>query len=92
MGTRCPTPALTAAATRTLLTAAVPHALLPTLPLPQVGSLIIGVDLAAIKPIRGVKTILGDITTQQCRAAIRKEAGGSLMDVVLHDGARGDKP
>ncbi|KAI7836413.1 hypothetical protein COHA_009713 [Chlorella ohadii] len=52
-----------------------------------VGSLIIGVDLAAIKPIRGVKTILGDITTQQCRAAIRKEAGGSLMDVVLHDGA-----
>lgn len=45
-------------------------------------------DLAPIKPIRGVKTILGDITTQQCRAAIRKEAGGSLMDVVLHDGAR----
>ena len=44
-------------------------------------------DLAPIKPIRGVKTILGDITTQQCRAAIRKEAGGSLMDVVLHDGA-----
>lgn len=52
-----------------------------------VGSLIIGVDLASIKPIRGVKTLLGDITTQKCRQAIRKEANGSLMDVVLHDGA-----
>ncbi len=51
-----------------------------------VGSLIIGVDLAPIKPIRGVKTLLGDITTQQCRQAIRKEANGTLMDVVLHDG------
>lgn len=51
-----------------------------------VGSLIIGVDLASIKPIRGVKTLLGDITTQKCRQAIRKEANGSLMDVVLHDG------
>jgi hypothetical protein len=51
-----------------------------------VGSLIIGVDLASIKPIRGVKTLLGDITTQKCRQAIRKEANGTLMDVVLHDG------
>eukprot|EP00887_Chlorella_sp_A99_P001387 scaffold8.g1387.t1 len=52
-----------------------------------VGSLVIGVDLAAIKPIRGVRTLIGDITTQQTRAAIRKEANGALMDVVLHDGA-----
>lgn len=52
-----------------------------------VGSLIIGVDLIPIKPIRGVKTLIGDITTQQCRQAILKETGGSLMDVVLHDGA-----
>lgn len=52
-----------------------------------VSSLIIGVDLDPIKPIRGVRTIVGDITTQKCRQQIKKEAGGSLMDVVLCDGA-----
>lgn len=31
-----------------------------------VASLIIGVDLAPIKPIRGVKTFINDITTQVC--------------------------
>ncbi|PNH12762.1 AdoMet-dependent rRNA methyltransferase spb1 [Tetrabaena socialis] len=52
-----------------------------------VGSLILGVDLAPIKPVRGVKTIVQDITTAACRAAIKREAGGAKMDVVLHDGA-----
>lgn len=52
-----------------------------------VGSLIMGVDLVPIKPIRGVKTLVQDITTQQCRTAIKREAGGAKMDVVLHDGA-----
>ena len=52
-----------------------------------VGSTIIAVDLMPIRAIRGVKTIVGDITTQQCRQMIRKEAGDALMDVVLHDGA-----
>ena len=52
-----------------------------------VGSLILGVDLAPIKPIHGVRTFIGDITTQKCRQTIRKEAKGQLMDVVLHDGA-----
>lgn len=52
-----------------------------------VGSLVIGVDLVPIKPVRGVRTLMGDITTQECRAAIKREAGGALMDVVLHDGA-----
>lgn len=52
-----------------------------------VGSLILGVDLAPIKPIRGVKTFIGDITTQQCRQQIKKETDGALVDVVLHDGA-----
>lgn len=30
-------------------------------------SLIIGIDLAPIKAIRGVRTIVGDITTQKAR-------------------------
>ena len=52
-----------------------------------VSSLIVGVDLDPIKPIRGVKTLIGDITTQKTRAALRKEANGGAMDCVLHDGA-----
>jgi AdoMet-dependent rRNA methyltransferase SPB1 len=48
---------------------------------------IIGVDLEPIKPTRGVKTIVDDITTQRCRERLRKESEGSLFDVVLHDGA-----
>ena len=45
-------------------------------------SLILGVDLAPIKPIRGVKSLVADITTPKCRAMIKKEAAGSLFDVV----------
>ena len=33
-------------------------------------SLIVGVDLAPIKPIRGCTTFVDDITTQSCRAVI----------------------
>ncbi|KAK9867523.1 hypothetical protein WJX84_009032 [Apatococcus fuscideae] len=50
-------------------------------------SLIVGVDLVPIRPIRGAKTIIGDITSAQCRQALEKLAGGSLMDAVIHDGA-----
>lgn len=32
-----------------------------------VGSLIVGVDLDAIRAIRGCKTLVGDITTQKTR-------------------------
>jgi hypothetical protein len=52
-----------------------------------VSSLIIGVDLVPIKPVRGAKTIIADITTPQCRQLIKKEAAGSMFDVVVHDGA-----
>ena len=36
------------------------------------GSTIIGVDLMPIKSIRGVITLQQDITTPQCRTAIRR--------------------
>lgn len=50
-------------------------------------SRIIGVDLDPIKAIKGVTTLVDDITTQKCRDRLRKESKGSLFDVVLHDGA-----
>jgi AdoMet-dependent rRNA methyltransferase SPB1 len=54
-----------------------------------VGAKIICVDLAPIKPMRGVTTLQVDITTPQCRTLIRKELGGknAQVDVVLNDGA-----
>ena len=48
---------------------------------------VIGVDLEAIRPVRGAKTLVEDITTQKCRDRLRRESEGSLFDVVLHDGA-----
>jgi len=50
-------------------------------------SLIIGVDLAPIKPIPRVITFQGDITTDQCRATIRQYLKSWKADTVLHDGA-----
>lgn len=52
-----------------------------------VASTIVGVDLAPIKPIRGVTTIQADITTQRCRNLLKKEIPDHGCDVVLHDGA-----
>ena len=54
-----------------------------------VGAKVICVDLAPIKPMRGVTTLQVDITTPQCRSLIRKELGGkdAMVDVVLNDGA-----
>jgi len=50
-------------------------------------SLIICVDLMPIKAIYGVVGLQGDITTQKCRLALKKEMGGKQADCVLNDGA-----
>ncbi|KAL2821593.1 AdoMet-dependent rRNA methyltransferase spb1 [Aspergillus granulosus] len=50
-------------------------------------SLIVGVDLAPIKPIPRVITFQQDITTEKCRATIRQHLKHWKADTVLHDGA-----
>ncbi|RDA92280.1 hypothetical protein CP533_5484 [Ophiocordyceps camponoti-saundersi (nom. inval.)] len=52
-----------------------------------VNSLIVGVDLAPIKPIPRVYTFQSDITTDACRATIRQHFKTWKADTVLHDGA-----
>lgn len=50
-------------------------------------SLIVGVDLAPIKPIPRTITFQSDITTDKCRATIRQNFKTWKADTVLHDGA-----
>lgn len=50
-------------------------------------SLIIGVDLAPIKPIPRCITFQSDITTEKCRATLRQHMKTLKADAVLHDGA-----
>lgn len=55
-----------------------------------VGSLILGVDLVPIRPIRGALTLQEDITTPKCKSSVRKllkERGHTMFDIVLHDGS-----
>ncbi|KAK7509823.1 Spb1 C-terminal domain-containing protein [Phyllosticta citriasiana] len=50
-------------------------------------SLIVGVDLAPIKPIPRVISFQSDITTEKCRATLRQHLKTFKADTVLHDGA-----
>ena len=53
-------------------------------------AVVIGVDRAPMKPVPKCVCLQEDITTQRCRAAIKREmaaAGGRKVELVLHDGA-----
>ncbi|KAK4401524.1 AdoMet-dependent rRNA methyltransferase spb1 [Sesamum angolense] len=55
-----------------------------------VGSLVVGVDLDPIRPIRGAISVQEDITEPKCRATIKRimaENGCRAFDLVLHDGS-----
>ncbi|KAI8872273.1 FtsJ-domain-containing protein [Ramicandelaber brevisporus] len=52
-----------------------------------VGNMIIGVDLAPIKPLPGVITFQEDITSDKCRRLIAEQVKDWKVDVFLHDGA-----
>ena len=52
-----------------------------------VASLVLGVDLVPIKPIRGAKSFVGDITSPECYARIKTELQHFKADTILHDGA-----
>lgn len=51
------------------------------------GSLIVGVDLVAIKPIPRCITFAEDINSYKCRDQLRENLKDWKADVVLHDGA-----
>ncbi|XP_062025238.1 adoMet-dependent rRNA methyltransferase spb1 [Rosa rugosa] len=55
-----------------------------------VGSLVVGVDLVPIAPVRGAHSIQQDITRTECVAKLRRlmrDEGCSAFDLVLHDGS-----
>ena len=51
------------------------------------GALIVGVDLVPIRPIPGTVGLVADITTDKCRAMLKKELKHFKANCVLHDGA-----
>mmetsp|Transcript_24827 Transcript_24827/g.44650 ORF Transcript_24827/g.44650 Transcript_24827/m.44650 type:complete len:1047 (+) Transcript_24827:68-3208(+) len=48
---------------------------------------IVAVDILPIRKMKSVISLVGDITTEKCKAAIRSEMQGAGADVVLCDGA-----
>ncbi|KAL3895669.1 MAG: hypothetical protein SGCHY_004559 [Lobulomycetales sp.] len=50
-------------------------------------AIIVGVDLAPIKPIPNVTTFVQDITTDKCRSVLRGHFKTAKVNTVLHDGA-----
>ncbi|SIO73671.1 SPB1, FTSJ3, AdoMet-dependent rRNA methyltransferase SPB1 [Babesia microti strain RI] len=52
-----------------------------------INSLIIGVDLVPIKPIKNVITLQLDITSQYAKHTLLKRMNGAKADVILHDGS-----
>ncbi|OMO74329.1 hypothetical protein CCACVL1_16820 [Corchorus capsularis] len=55
-----------------------------------VGSLVLGLDLDPIAPIRGAISLQQDITKSECKSKIKRvleEHGTAAFDVVLHDGS-----
>ncbi|XBI83440.1 hypothetical protein VPH35_091943 [Triticum aestivum] len=54
-----------------------------------IGALLVGVDLAPIRPIHGARLLKEDITAPKCRSKVRRlmdSRGVAAFDVVLHDG------
>lgn len=48
---------------------------------------IVAVDILPMRPMRNVINLIGDITTEKCKANIRSTLQGAGADVVLCDGA-----
>ena len=56
--------------------------------MPKQGSLVVAVDILPIRSLGpNVITIIGYITTESCKAEIKQNLQGHMVDVVLHDGA-----
>jgi AdoMet-dependent rRNA methyltransferase SPB1 len=56
--------------------------------MPKQETIIVAVDILPIRSLGpNVITLIGDITTDACKADIRRNLQGAAVDVVLHDGA-----
>ncbi|EXB37143.1 AdoMet-dependent rRNA methyltransferase spb1 [Morus notabilis] len=55
-----------------------------------VGSLVVGIDLVPIAPIRGAVAVQQDITKPECKAKVKRimsDNGCAAFDLILHDGS-----